>query len=193
MGSWRIFVGDFFQLNPNKANTKLRVKMILCKGICFLSFQKEMAGYRKNASLSYRSSISSIYVERRNRRLMVICPIPKNIFQGNYMLEEHCEQGWKRFWESFLIPDVGGHTQGQLVLNLTPVRVWSSSNVNKRSWAWEPNGGNKHADTLSFDLETRAPEPLRTVLVHCSKVDDSLSLPRETKFFIVDLKLSDWD
>lgn len=106
MGSWRLFVGDFFELNPNKANTKLRVKMILCKGICFLSFQKEMAGYRKNASLSYRSSISSIYVERRNRRLMVICPIPKNIFQGNYMLEEHCEQGWKRFWESFLIPDV---------------------------------------------------------------------------------------
>ena len=93
MGSRRLFVGDFFELNPSKANTKLRVKMILFKGICFLSFQKEMAGYRKNASLSYRSSISSIYVERRNRRLMVICPIPKNIFQGNYMLEEHCEQG----------------------------------------------------------------------------------------------------
>ena len=137
MGSWRLFVGDFFELNPKKANTKLRVKMIVCKGICFLSFQKEMAGYRKNASLSYRSSISSICVERRNRRQMVICPIPKNIFQENYMLEEHCEQGWKRFWESFLISDVGGHTQGQLVLNLTPVRVWSSSNVNKRSCAWE--------------------------------------------------------
>ena len=89
MGSWRLFVGDFFELNPNKANTKLRVKMIVCKGICFLWFQKEMASYRKNASLSYRSSISSICVERRNRRLMVICPIPENIFQENDMLEEH--------------------------------------------------------------------------------------------------------